>query len=459
MKEAELLAHVREVIGLIRSGQRDPALLESMRAIERRHLGYAVFHPGGTHLTRQGKRLWKALGREAKEAEALALLMNAAEAVPTEYILVIGSAHLDILADFQPDQIGLIDKIGLFHYCAGGTAFNIAINLAHCGKPVVLYTHLRRGSLAADLISRRCRSNGIPETFIVEEDHFPDSAFIAHRCKQDLISAVSAMAISEAKLSEDRLREALRHCRLAATECNLIESQLALVSRLAYEEKKPLLMAGVSAPKAPRVQQVFQPANGERALLLFALNQHEAEHFMGGAFGTWTGEALLAKAQARNAVVSRGPAGCVLYAAGRPALELPAPVVPTICSTSGAGDALFSAFCDSYFETGGFVPGDLKGRIDQYVGAVLGSEGSTLGAIATEHELHIKTYTREEEEYDLVLKRAVDEERRKRRFFQRLSRKVIWAFGLLTTVVFFFGEDFRHFREWLWITLGGLLKR
>ena len=47
-----------------------------------------------------------------------------------QYILVIGAAHIDVFANYERELSSKIDKPGKIDFSLGGTAFNIAANLA-----------------------------------------------------------------------------------------------------------------------------------------------------------------------------------------------------------------------------------------------------------------------------------------------------------------------------------------
>jgi hypothetical protein len=67
-------------------------------------------------------------------------------------VLVIGSVHLDIVAHFKSDTADNIDKIGSLRYRVGGSAFNIAANLAFDKQPVRLLSIVKSDSLSGLMI-------------------------------------------------------------------------------------------------------------------------------------------------------------------------------------------------------------------------------------------------------------------------------------------------------------------
>ena len=61
-------------------------------------------------------------------------------------ILVIGSAHIDILADYNQETENDINKEGDILIGIGGVGFNIAANLAYHGLSSKLYTVIKANS-------------------------------------------------------------------------------------------------------------------------------------------------------------------------------------------------------------------------------------------------------------------------------------------------------------------------
>ncbi len=314
----------------------------------------------------------------AEASAALATASPSAELPYTDYILVIGSAHLDTMADYRFDQESNLDKLGTVSYAPGGTAFNIAVNLAAQGKAVSLYTHLRSGSFVTEAIFNRCRQTGVDTRFVTLDKGLPEGGFVAHRREGEVVAAVSFMSVAAAKLDEGRLRDALRGCACAVIECNLLEPQIKLVSFLAQEAGVPLVVAGVSEAKVGRALSVFRSPEEPRPITLFSCNRVEAERLMDGPFGKWTGEELLARVRAKHALVTRSWLGCCLYSQDRADRQFPAPQVGSILSTQGAGDAHLAAFCAAYAEDKEFDRPDMIARIIRYVGKALASRASTL---------------------------------------------------------------------------------
>src|SRR4051812_15433367 len=76
-------------------------------------------------------------------------------------ILVIGSCLLDVFADYNLDSKNYLEKIGKISFALGGTAFNIAINLAVSGASPNIFTVLKRNSPISDAILLRFDEFGV----------------------------------------------------------------------------------------------------------------------------------------------------------------------------------------------------------------------------------------------------------------------------------------------------------
>ena len=71
-----------------------------------------------------------------------------------KYILVIGANHWDIFANYHPDQKDYLDKEGRVSFSLGGTALNIAYNLASDQKPTYLLTAINPNTLGGQYLQK-----------------------------------------------------------------------------------------------------------------------------------------------------------------------------------------------------------------------------------------------------------------------------------------------------------------
>src|SRR6186713_1662474 len=87
-------------------------------------------------------------------------------------VLVCGSIHLDVFGDFSGTQKRRIDKEGEVHCSIGGSAFNVAVNIANeGGVNVALFTHVRANSPVTDIIFSRLREEGVSRRYVVKDPH------------------------------------------------------------------------------------------------------------------------------------------------------------------------------------------------------------------------------------------------------------------------------------------------
>jgi sugar/nucleoside kinase (ribokinase family) len=138
-----------------------------------------------------------------------------------DYVLVIGSAHIDVFADYDAADQDKMDKIGTVRYAVGGTGYNIAINLGQLGVPVALLTLIRRNSLPSTWILERLESSGVDTRFVDPRDRTNDSGFVAIRKDHQLETAVIASVMSAQPLNVARVTAAIENARLVAFDCNL----------------------------------------------------------------------------------------------------------------------------------------------------------------------------------------------------------------------------------------------
>lgn len=300
-----------------------------------------------------------------------------------DFVLVVGAAHPDIFADYGADEADRIDKIGKLTYSVGGTAYNIAVNLARRYVDVALYTHLKEDSLFTDLILERLSASGVMTQFVRFDTNMPESGFLALREDGDLVSAVTASGITRVTLDEEGLVTAVDRAKIVVVDCNLSETQLELVGRITEDSGKSLFVAGVSESKAVRVHCL------PTTVSLFSVNEYEARR----AFDCEDlhPDTLRKKLRANDIeqlVVTEGVAGYLVVDETDVTRHTVPEVVDPI-STSGAGDALLAGLCHVVNEHGELDWDVAPKRVNEYVKDVIVDEGSTVGATATERELSL----------------------------------------------------------------------
>ena len=93
-------------------------------------------------------------------------------------VFVAGSAHLDVLAKITGDDIA-IDKIGHVAIEIGGSACNIATNLAALGLKPRLLTAMQENSPYSGIIMAHLRAQGV-DVRVINHDDMPAAVFSAH---------------------------------------------------------------------------------------------------------------------------------------------------------------------------------------------------------------------------------------------------------------------------------------
>lgn len=300
--------------------------------------------------------------------------------------LVIGSAHIDILADCSQETENNINKEGEILIGVGGVGFNIAANLAYHGFSAKLYTVIKANSYSGNLIKSSMIKRGLSTEFLFEAPAGEtEIGFVAHRSAGKLITGVAATLVDLYPLEEESLENAISRAALVAVECNLSAAQIKQSRTLAAKHKKPLCVCSVAESKVKR-------ALGQDAGVyysLFCLNRKEAEN---QAFGQWDIDAqnkvaiieLCRFYHAENLIVTNGQYGYTIYTLKGERFNFPKPSV-TVKSELGAGDALFSAVLNSYLEHGGFNWLLCEKTITEYVGAALSSSRATPDALPDDH--------------------------------------------------------------------------
>jgi sugar/nucleoside kinase (ribokinase family)/nucleoside phosphorylase len=264
------------------------------------------------------------------------------------YILVVGSAHLDVLADYSKPQRKYLDKVGEVHYAIGGTAFNIAAHLADAACSPAIWTVLSNNSLITPVVRQSLERHRI-DTRFVDEVGIPDSGFIAHTVDGSLAAAVTSASIEQARFDEKRIDQAIKNAEFVVADCNLSSDQLQQIADLCLQHERRLLLSAVSQEKALRIRKLKGKGGANELFEVVTMNEIEAN-----AVGLKVDEnaprhvvmTACTDLFAKNVVVTRGARGYVVLSkeAGtvKPFSTKPArrPV-----SDTGAGDAVMAAIC------------------------------------------------------------------------------------------------------------------
>lgn len=172
-------------------------------------------------------------------------------------ILCIGSAHLDIISTILGDSKTL-DRIGTTCVEVGGTACNVAINLARLDVHTTLLTALDSGGLS-DVVVRHVEESGVD--LRIQKQNRSDrtiAAFCAHMGEDgELLSAVSSMPTESARFAQDKLRG---RWDAIFIDANLHSREIA---RLAQKfPKTKVFLAAVSEEKSMRLVEALPNVTG-----------------------------------------------------------------------------------------------------------------------------------------------------------------------------------------------------
>lgn len=301
-------------------------------------------------------------------------------------VVVVGAAHLDILADYESSESGRLDKVGRLNYSIGGTAYNVAVNLSRHYVETSLVTVLKEDSLFSDLIEKRLDENGVDTRYVERVELMPESGFVGLRCEGELVEAVTASGLTEVRLNREDLRRAIEAASVVVADCNLSEKQLGMVARSAADLETPLFVNGVSESKAVRIRATAAPVD------VYSLSRAEATHLFGFdplEEPTDRVHAEMESIQLRRLVVTADTEGYVVFEDGE-RTAFPAPDVDEVVSESGAGDALLAAIAHEYADAGALDWDAVHDCIDRYVTEVLSREGATTGAVTDQSELSLR---------------------------------------------------------------------
>ena len=248
-------------------------------------------------------------------------------------VLVAGSAHLDVLAKITGDEVA-IDVIGNVDIEIGGTALNIATNLAALGLKPRLLTALRQDSPYSGIILAHLHAHNV-EVRVVNCDALKAAIFSAHiGADGEMLSAVSSMPVSTVVFTDEVVREVMQGTKCAILECNLSGVSINQFARIAFELNIPVFVASVSEEKSLRLSEVKYP------IAAVFMNRREASYF-GRRVVASIQPSVIASHLGCDLILSRGKDGVTIIQQGEE-IHVPAPRLPENVHTLGAGDALLA---------------------------------------------------------------------------------------------------------------------
>ena len=208
-------------------------------------------------------------------------------------LLIAGSIHFDVLARVTGEAT-VLDKIGDVAIDIGGTAGNVAIDLANMGVEVRFVTVMNKSAFS-DILLTHLKNNKI-EPSIIYGDNLSLAAFVGLVDQSGhLESAVSSMPVERVEVAREFAWTATNDVDAIVMDCNLSESSIMTFATIAVERGIPVYVAGVSQPKILRVKKLFGTVpihalfcNRIEADYLIektgAKNDHDIARLIGGAF-------------------------------------------------------------------------------------------------------------------------------------------------------------------------------
>jgi sugar/nucleoside kinase (ribokinase family) len=297
----------------------------------------------------------------------------------SDYVLVVGAAHIDVLADYSSANETKMDKIGSVRFSVGGTAFNVAIDIAQCGVPTKLLTVLRNNSFSSIWIRERLEAAGVRSDLLQFSDHIPESGFVAMRSDGDLVTAVTSTAVGEYTFAPQVAEEAVRLARLVMIDCNLAVDQMSLFLDYARRNNRPVVVAAVSDSKVTRLLELER----HQLIDVVMLNQLELDEVL--RTGEYRGpQSICEVLRANNVIVTDGARGYEVIRASGSRKHYQAPHISDVVSHSGAGDALLAGVLTHWYTHQTLDFDEAATSISTSIRKVLHQPGATAGSLATE---------------------------------------------------------------------------
>lgn len=255
-------------------------------------------------------------------------------------VLVIGGAHVDrkgkMLASYQrgssiPGQ--MIEQIG-------GSAFNIAVNLARLSKPIIFISARCDEALGQKIATMFGDLNVLVDRPVKVSGRAPSyTALLDDR--GDLIAALADMNLYDALETDvflnDMVQEQIKQSDMLITDGNLPSDILLAISHLKPSPCEWIAVA-TSPAKIVRYEAVLKD------LTLLSMNMNEARQLAGQPLKQASDchSALLAKGLS-SAIITDGGSELLYYDADDKLAVTP-PLLRNILDVTGAGDAFLSGF-------------------------------------------------------------------------------------------------------------------
>jgi len=321
-------------------------------------------------------------------------------------ILVVGAAHLDIVGEYNSIAANVIDKPGRIFYSVGGSAYNIAANLAQNGRKVRFVSILKSDSLVTPIILSRLESYNIATDLVQVRDDVVESGFIAQRQEGVLVSAVASSAADKLVYPPGQFDESVRDSTHVIACANCSSAFLDRLSSACRKYGKKLFVSGVSETKVKKLLSINRSMGAAYPVYCASMNRFEATSigFDLNAVSNEYVRDFAGKIGCEVFIVTDESRGYHIFFSTGEYFAVSAPDVAHVASPTGAGDALFAAFIDHVIERNSVDVEECHRYVCRYVSEILAREGATVGARTAPGELQVVPKT----ELDMLRKRHIE---------------------------------------------------
>lgn len=262
------------------------------------------------------------------------------------YVVAIGGANLDILAQATGAMTARDSNPGTISSSFGGVARNIAENLARLSLDCRLISAVGEDANGLALL-QHTEQVGVQVSDVLRVAQARTGMYVSFNDAQgDLNLAVNDMSVLEhvsaAYLTEKQ--PLLAHAALLVADTNL--SQNCLDGLFTQARSLPIFVDPVSVAKASKIRAWLSSIHTLKP------NRFEAEHLSGLSLADQGAAPAVAewflREGVRNIVLSLGEQG--LYCANAHEQGWVKPLPVAVCNTSGAGDAVMSGLVYGYMQ-------------------------------------------------------------------------------------------------------------
>lgn len=304
-------------------------------------------------------------------------------------ILVIGAAHLDVVADYSDEEV-VLDKRGTLNLSLGGTAYNIATNLCDKKFKISLLTALNTQSISGEIIHRTLKRLNINTDFVIDAPLNWESGFVALTKKHVIQSAVSSTLIERVAIT-DKIEKAVSATNVIVIDCNLSRLQIQNIVNIAAQ-RHPLFVCAVSEIKMREATEIH--TTNPYPYEFFFMNNLEAIDFLKfkGKNGSWKSmvnkdevKELCSLFKSKNVVITNGSIGYKIFSYNGDFIDCQVNPMDSKYSL-GAGDALVAAVVDHYVTNKGKMDWNIcQTLINDYTSRILSIPEATLYAKYTQY--------------------------------------------------------------------------